>query len=134
MAYRIATIALVLLLSACSREKITDVGQPPKVEDEQERITITDRTGKVWDITHAVKRYGFEPDKFQYGLGPFSIRPLISPDFLSPGEPNYPGDQEAFLMIGADLFGVVRAYPIRIMSQYEVSNEKYNGHFVAVAY
>jgi len=38
-------------------------------------VTITDRTGEVWDITQAVS-IGFDPGGFQFGIGRDAIQPL----------------------------------------------------------
>jgi hypothetical protein len=65
------------------------------------RIILVDRTGKEWDITHAVKRYGMEPKRFNFGLEPFAIQPLLNPVMLDPGVPGHPPDDEMFPVIGS---------------------------------
>ncbi len=57
-----------------------------------DKIYITDRTGKKWNVTHATENYGFETGNFQYGLGPFAITPINNPEMISPGEPGSPDD------------------------------------------
>ena len=95
---------------------------------------IQDRSGKVWHVAHAQK-YGMVPSGFQYGLGPFAITPIMNPRMLSPGDPGYPSDYENFLVLGANLNGFARAYPIRgVMSRHEIANEQFGDAHVAVAF
>jgi hypothetical protein len=49
------------------------------VIEEDDKIFIQDQTGKSWDITHAVNRYGFAASYFQSGLGPFALTPITEP-------------------------------------------------------
>jgi hypothetical protein len=104
------------------------------VDDPGEKVFITDRTGKEWDVTHAVANYGFDTKNFQYGLGPFAITPINHPEMLSPGEPGYPAENSGEAIIGLNIEGDARAYPIRILSQHEVVNDRVGGKDVAVVY
>jgi len=103
-------------------------------KEEQKRIFIVDRTGKKWDITHAVEKYGFDPDKFEYGLGPMAIPPILNPEMLSPGDDGYPQDTGRFTILGTELNGDVRAYPLTVMIRHEIVNEQFGDAHVAVAY
>jgi hypothetical protein len=98
------------------------------------RIFIIDHTGKDWDVTHAVNEYGFNPGDFQYGLGPFAIRPILEPKFLSPNDPGYPSANESNIVIGTVINGIARAYPLSILRSHEVADEKFGDTYVAVAY
>jgi hypothetical protein len=98
------------------------------------KIFIKDRTGKKWDITHAVNKYGFEPNKFQFGLGPFAIRPILNPEFLSPVDQNYPSNSANDLVIGTVINEITRAYPLSILVSHEVANDDFDRTYVAVAY
>lgn len=154
-----STLGLILLLStstllelACedsiviqdlSQETEENLDDTPDETDEDsgeagDRIEIVDRTGKKWDITHAVNKYGFEPDKFQFGLGPDAIKPILDPQMLCPGDPGYPKERserdELFLVLGASINGHTRAYPLKVMSRHEVADEKFGDSYVAVAY
>ena len=100
---------------------------------EEEPIVIVDRTGKEWDITHAVSEYGFTADGFQFGIGPYAIPPIIDPLFLSPGDPGYPSDNETFEVLGVEIDGDARAYPITLMKR-EVVDDWFGDTAVAVAY
>ncbi len=53
---------------------------------------------------------------------------------LSPGDEGYPSDDDDFLVIGVNLNGFTRAYPIYIMRWKEVANEQFGDAHVAVAY
>lgn len=95
---------------------------------------IQDRTGKSWDVTHARDKYGLNPSQYQYGIGPFAIQPILNPQMSHPGDPDYPDVRSTFLVMGVQLNGFTRAYPIRVMSWVEVANEKFGEAHVAVAY
>ena len=96
--------------------------------------TIIDQTGKRWDVAHA-RKYGLAPSGYQYGLGPFAIRPLMNPEMLSPEDPGYPGDFANFMVLGTTLNGFTRAYPTwDVLSSFEIANEKFGDAHVAVAF
>ena len=97
-------------------------------------IFLVDRTGKRWDITHAVKYYGMDPRDFRYGLGPNAIQPINLPEMLSPGEPGYPAEGSTQRIIGTEIDGDARAYPTGILSGHEVVNEFIGGQYVSVIY
>ena len=107
---------------------------PALVASSDESVTITDRTGKVWDVTHARDHYGFMPEKFQFGLGPRAIRPIMNPVMLMPGELGYPPDISEFFILGTRLSDSARAYSIGHLSRHEVVNEQFGDAHVAVAY
>ncbi len=104
------------------------------IEDGDNQIVIVDRTGKEWDITHAVKKYGMKADKFQFGLGPDAIQPILDPSFFSPGENGYPDNNATFLVIGTSINGDTRAYPIFVLKSREIIDEQFDSTYVAVAY
>jgi len=97
-------------------------------------IWIVDKTGKKWDITHAVDRYEFIPENFQFGLGPFAIQPINDPIMLSPNDVGYPDPGDDQLVIGFSLNGLVRAYPLKYLAEHEVVNEQFGNNYVAVTY
>ncbi len=98
------------------------------------KIVITDRTGKSWDVTHAVLEYGFDPDGFQFGIGPHAIQPIMRPEMLCKTDAGYPSAANGMLVMGVELNGAVRAYPLTVMSRHEVAIEKFGEAHVAVAY
>ena len=76
----------------------------------------------------------WEPHLFQYGLGPYAIRPILDPEMLSRGERGYPADNEIFLVLGTEIDNDARAYPLEVMSYIEIVDEKFGNTHVAVAY
>lgn len=101
---------------------------------ENGEISIKDQIGKIWNITYAVNEYGFDPQKFEHGLGPTAILPISDPQFLSPGQPGYPAQANDFLVIGYHQDNIIRAYSLNILVHHEIVNENYNGQSVVVAY
>ncbi len=97
------------------------------------KILIEDQTGKRWDITEAVNKYGFDPEKFQFGVGPNAIPPIMNPRFYNPGETGYPGNGN-FQVIGYERNGETRAYSLNKMVSHEVANEVFQDQQIAVAY
>jgi hypothetical protein len=71
---------------------------------------------------------------FQFGLGPFAIRPIQNPKFLYKDYPGYPNSDANFLVIGISVEKDIRAYPIDILTQHEIVDDKFGNTHVAVAY
>ena len=131
--YRTILVAMLSIVMFCCHGKNT--GGPGSGDDDPgEKVYITDRTGKKWDVTHAIEQYGFDTKNFQYGLGPFAITPINNPEMISSGESGYPGDNSTEAIIGLNIDGDARAYPIRILSRREVVNDRVGGKDVAVVY
>ena len=122
-----------LLLTCNQSTEVRAVGGGGKVISGDDKILLEDRTGKKWDITHAVRRYGFVPSNFQFGLGPNAIPPIQNPQFSSPGKVGFPLPSDN-LVIGTRINEIAKAYPIIIMKSYEIANDNFNGSFVAAAY
>ena len=138
-------VVLLISLTACLNDEITvEYLQDPNPEDEEiaddpvqtdtTEIFIVDATGKKWEIGHAVRQYGFEPGKFQFGLGPNAIPPILEPKMIWPGQPGYPPASSTFLVLGTSLEEDARAYSIQRLSFNEVANDKFGDVHVAVAY
>ena len=104
------------------------------VEERDGRLIIIDLTKKKWDVTHAKEKYGMEPAKFQFGLGPNAIRPIQNPVMVSGAEKGYPDDSETFLILGTTIRDETRAYPLSVMGWHEIANEDFRGAHVAAAY
>lgn len=99
-----------------------------------EPIFITDRMGEDWDISTAVRKYGYERDRFDYGLGLFVIRPIIDPGVARPGDPAYPRPDDGMPVIGITVRGEARAYPVAPMSSHEVANDTIAGVHLAATW
>ncbi len=87
------------------------------------RTFIEDRTGKQWDVTYAVNELGMNADQFNYGLGPNAIRPITSPQFILPGDDDYPHDNFVFMVLGVTMGNEARAYRITDLSHHEVADD-----------
>jgi hypothetical protein len=114
----------------------TSAPEEPKADvvSENGRIFIVDRTGKKWDVTHAVRNYGFVASEFQFGLGPNAIKPILNPEMIPPGGPGYPRDDDTFLVIGTAIEGDSRAYRIDHLNGHEVVDEQFGDVHVAVGW
>ena len=132
-------LPLLLLILSC--KEVNTSSNPPETTvivvtdtSDTNKIFIEDRTGKKWDITHAVKEYGFNPDNFQYGLGPYAIRPLLEPNFVSPGHSDFNSLEASTAVIGTTINEITRAYPLYMVGRYEIIDEEFDRTFVAVGY
>jgi hypothetical protein len=126
-------IAPLLLGVGCSEDP-NNANVSANVIKEDNKIFIVDRTGKRWDVTHAENHYGLKAERFQFGLGPNAIPPILNPEFLSPGEVGYPASDQTFLVIGTALNNDPRAYAISDLIRHEVAEELFDSTYVAVAY
>ena len=128
-------LTLSIFLINCEKPAKTTIGVVDTTKvNPPGKITITDRTGKVWDVTHAVKVYGFSLGNFRFGLGVNAIPPILNPKFISPGEAGYPSTTETFEVIGLVFDREARAYPLHILSGHEVVDEQIGASYLAVTY
>jgi len=112
--------AAALAVAACSGTSPTRTGG---------NVTIQDRTGETWDVTQA-HSLGYEPEKFNYGLGRRAILPLRQAHVQAPfGE--VPQDLS---VIGIHLQGEALAVSIRELTRHEIANVTVGGRPVAAAY
>lgn len=117
-----------------SQDDQNDEKKEGEKSEDDTRVFIVDNTGKKWDVTHAQEKYGMDPEKFQFGLGPFAIKPILNPRMLAPGDKDYPDDSEEFLMIGIKLNGEARSYGISVLSYSEIADDRFGDTYVAAAY
>ena len=127
-------LIFIALFSFAGCELINSNEDEAEVIRTGDQIFIRDNTGKSWNVTHAVNEYGFVPEDFQFGLGPFAITPILNPRMVGEGEVGYPGDNDESLVIGTTLNGDTRAYPLNVLSRHEVADENFTSIHVAVAY
>ena len=127
----LTAVVAAAFLGGCSFTEVTEDTEKQPVPDP---VVLTDQTGKEWDITTAVWKYGFEVERFEFGLGPRAIRPLIEPEMLSPGDFGYPADDAPFLVIGVSINKDDRAYGKMDLIKNEIVDEYIGGAPVAVAY
>jgi hypothetical protein len=85
-------------------------------------------------VTHAASNYGFVPEEFQFGLGPFSIQPILNPRMVEKDQSGYPSKTDQSRVIGTILSGDIRAYPLSVLGSHEIVDERFDSTYVAVAY
>ena len=123
-----APIALITL--GCS------VAEMP-INTEENRVIITDRTGREWDVTHARDVYDMNPDFYNYGLGIGAIQSVDNPTIIKEGELGYPTPDSQMPIFGVNHNGEQRAYSINDLARHEVFNDRYPGkseQYVAVTF
>ena len=100
-----------------------------RISKDGEKAFITDRTGERWDISQAVEP-GFDPDRFQYGIGRHAFKPLDSSD-LSDDTASVSGFER---VIGVANEKAAHAYSIRKLRRHEVANTLLGDVPIAVGY
>ena len=102
-----------------------------------ENLVITDRIGRVWDITHANNVYGMDPRYFNYGLGLGAIQSVDDPTVVKEGDSGYPVPNSNIQVFGVNHNGEQRAYSVSDLTRHEVFNDVYPGdsnQYLAVTY
>jgi hypothetical protein len=126
IAMALAIVGAALALAGCSFEKVN--------VESTGGVFLVDQQGETWNITTAVEKYGMPPGRWEFGLGKGAIQPLLSPQMLAPGTPNYPSDSFSDRVIAFELDGDARAYQRFDLSRHEVADEKFGDTHVAVTY
>ncbi len=135
LTYILAAVLLSMAWLACSSSTTSsEEPAPPPTVQQENKIYIVDKTGKRWDVTHAEKRYGMKASQFQFGLGPNAIPPINHPKFVQAGDPEFPDPNKTFLVIGTQLRGEARAYPLFILKTHEIVNDVFEDKPVAIGY
>ncbi|MFC1956190.1 DUF3179 domain-containing (seleno)protein [Chloroflexota bacterium] len=110
----------------------------PGSEPESENTTVIgDRTGRLWDVTHASDVYAMNPDYFNYGLGIGIISSVDNPTVLEEGDSGYPSSDSRIQVFGVNHNGEQRAYNVGALFRHEVINDVYPGEsneYLAVTY
>jgi hypothetical protein len=128
-----AVLLFALLFSACA----TPAPAPTPETEHENQITITDRTGRKWDVTHARDIYDMNPGFFNYGLGIGVIPSVDTPVVLEEGDPDYPDSDSRRLVFGVDHNGEQRAYSVNALRRHEVFNDTFPGEsdqYLSVAF
>jgi hypothetical protein len=99
-----------------------------------EPIIITDLKGEDFDITAAVLEYNMGVTWWEFGVGRFTIRPLIDPLMIGPGDVGYPRDDNTSEILGVQINDDVRAYLLGDIRNREVVDDVVDGQPVAVIY
>jgi hypothetical protein len=99
-----------------------------------ELITITDRHGEVWEITHAVLRHGMSLPGWENGIGRHTLRPIIEPALSCAGDIDYPDPENLAVVLGMVVEGEARAYKLGDLNDTEVVDDIIGETHVAVTY
>lgn len=99
-----------------------------------ELITITDRHGDVWEITHAVRRHGMSLPGWEHGIGRHTLRPIIEPAMSCPGDVDYLDPDNLTVILGVEMQGQARAYKLGDLNDTEVVDDVIGEAHIAVTY
>jgi hypothetical protein len=128
---------LAIMLVACTSEAPGPTPASAPESESENTAVIRDRTGRVWDVTHARDVYDMNPDDFNYGLGIGAITSVDDPTVLEEGDSGYPSADSRTQVFGVNHNGKQRAYSVSALSRHEVFNDVYPGEsnrYVAVTY
>jgi len=117
------------ILFLCLAYFITSGTAFSSVLREADKIYIVDQTGERWDVTQA-KSIGFDPHRFQYGIGREAFTPL---------DESYLSDDTFFVSSGLRVIGVTvgteaHAYSVPKLRRHEIANTTIDSKPIAVAY
>lgn len=139
----LAPVAVVALSFGCApsqppveavTEEIPDRHERPIVERDGKRLLWAgedpDGTVHWFDVTDAE----IDPTRFQYGIGRDTIAPIDDPIFVAPDDPRLAerGVTPNWSVLGVEIDGEARAYPVPVMSRHEVVNDRFGGEAFAV--
>ena len=100
-----------------------------RVIEEKGKIFIVDRHGERWDITQAIS-IGFEPHRFQHGIGRNAFTPLDDSKFSK----NNTGVRQNERVIGIAEGEHANAYSVSKLWRHEVANSIIGDRPIAAAY
>ena len=122
----------VALDSAGNQQEIPEL---PQVETlVPERIILTDVTGEEFDITNAVNRYHLNDWAWGHGLGRNTIRPIVDPTWILPGDAAFPHEYSTADIIALATDDEAHAYRVGDIANREVVNDYIGGAHLAVTY
>ena len=96
---------------------------------EKDKTFLVDQTGEKWDISQAVS-IGFDPVKFQFGLGKDAIKPLDDTNFGKRTQEVTPD----LRILGVNKNNISKAYSIPKLSRHEIANSSIGSVPIAAAY
>ena len=135
-------IVAAISVAACSRrppdaaadEGIPNLHSQPIVEKDGRRLLWAgeDAEGNVdwFDMTDST----IDPHRFQYGIGKDVISSIDRPEFVPADDPRLAerGITRETRVIGVEIDGIARAYPVALMSMHEVVNDRFGNTAYAV--
>ena len=90
---------------------------------------IEDQKGELWEVDQA-KSIGFKPDKFQYGIGRNTIKPLDDSHLKNSPRSRFDNPR----VIGVTEGNNAQAYSIKKLAAHEVANTEINKKSITAAY
>lgn len=101
----------------------------PIVEQDGKTLLWADDEG-WFDVTDAM----IDPEEFQYGIGKDTIASIDEPVFVAYGDPQLEeaGVTANTMVLGIEIEGEARAYPVNVMDMHEVVNDNFAGNPYAV--
>ena len=112
----------------------TAYGRPILVQDGKTRVWAGDSDGQgntdYFDFTDAK----IDPTKLNHGIGRDRIASIDAPEFLQPDDPRLAevGIRSTTKVIGVEVNGVAKAYPLAVMDRHEIVNDSFDGEPFAV--
>lgn len=100
-----------------------------RVEKEGNKTYLVDRTGERWDITQAVS-IGFNPYKFEFGIGRNAFKPLDERDWPSGSGDDLPDMR----IIGIARGGDAHAYSVNRLRHHETANTFLESEAIVAGY
>ncbi|MBW2485850.1 MAG: DUF3179 domain-containing protein [Deltaproteobacteria bacterium] len=100
-----------------------------RVIGENGKTYIVDRHGERWDITQAVS-IGFQPHRFQHGIGRHAFTPLDDSDFSARND----GARRNERVIGIAEGEYANAYAVSKLWRHEVANSHIGEKPIAAAF
>ena len=100
-----------------------------RVIQEGEKTYIVDRHGERWDVSQA-RSIGFEPERFQYGIGRNAFTPLDDSSFTQ----DTAGISANQRVIGVSDGNVANAYSVSKLRYHETANSFLGDKPITAAY
>ena len=120
LAFAVFIVFLGLILSVTAFSFVTQEG---------DKTYIVDRTGERWDVTQA-KSIGFDPARFQYGIGRNAFTPLDDSNLS-----DYTSSVSRSLrVISVSDGSKAQAYSVPKLWRHEIANSSIGSEPIAVGY
>jgi hypothetical protein len=119
---------------AAEAAAIPDQHDRPIVEEDGRRLLWAgeDDEGNVewFDMTDSL----IDPHRFQFGIGKDVISSIDEPVFVAANDPRLAerGITRETQVLGVEIGGIARAYPVDLMTMHEVVNDEFDGKAYAV--
>jgi hypothetical protein len=123
---KIRFITTIMLVTALL---VVDISFAAWVVREGDSVYIEDRTGERWDVSQA-QTIGFNPHRFQYGLGKNAFTPLRDEDFEEDRVSSFFNTR----IIGISINGKAHAYTVDRLKHHETANTTIAGKAIVAGY